>query len=359
MKLHHAERDGYTISCPSPWPAEGAVFVARILPMRTLVTGGAGFVGSHLCERLLEEANVICIDNFINSNERNIDHLLKFPNFEFIRHDINEPLDLANLPELEKFKVKFQGIQEVYHLACPTSAKNFNQYRLDTLRANSVGMINTLETALKFKARFLQASTSVVYGPRRSDKKVFREDDLGPVDLLSPRASYDEGKRFAESAVITYSQVHGLDTRIARIFRTYGPRERLFDGEMMPDFIVNALEGKELVIFGDENFGTSLTFVTDIVDGLYRLMNYPNDIGPVNLGSEEEVRLADAARQVVELTSSKSKIVFKPPLLFMTPLGLPDIRKAKEELGWLPLVRLEDGLKKTIDYTLAHKELLS
>ncbi len=324
-----------------------------------VITGGAGFIGSHLCYKLVEKANVICIDNFINSTERNIDRLLKYPNFEFIRHDINEPLDLDALPELEKFKVKFQGIQQIYHLASPTSAKNFNHYRLDTLRANSLGMINILELAKRSKARLLHASSAVIYGPRQPDKKIFSEDDIGQVDIISPRSCYDEGKRFAESAVVTYNQVHGLDIRVARIFRTYGPRERLHDGEMVPDFIVGALEGKNLIIYGDETFSTSLCYVSDIIDGLYKLMNHDVDIGPVNLGNDEELELIDVARLVVKLANSKSKIEFKPPLLFMTPLGIPDIRKAKEELGWLPLVRLEDGLRKTIDYTLAHKELLS
>lgn len=324
-----------------------------------IVTGGAGFIGSHLCEKLLETANVICVDNFINSNERNIDHLLKYPNFEFLRHDISQPLDLETITDLDKFKVKFQGIQQIYHLACPTSAKNFNQYRIETLRANSIGLLNVLELALKHKARFLHASTSVVYGPRQADKERFREDDLGLVDLLSPRACYDEGKRFAESATVTYAQTHGLDTRLARIFRTYGPRQRLFDGEMIPDFVVNATRGEDLIIFGNETFSTSLLYVSDLVDGLTRLMNYSADIGPVNFGGQEDIKIVDVANQIIKLTASKSKTVFKTPLLFMTQLGLPDIRKAKEELGWLPLVRLEDGLQKTIDYTLAHKELLS
>ncbi len=324
-----------------------------------VVTGGAGFIGSHLCEKLVSEANVICIDSFINSNERNIDQLLKYPNFEFVRHDINLPIELDKVSELDKFKVKFNGVAQIYHLACPTSAKNFNQYRLDTLRSNSSGVLNILELASKYRARLVHASTSVVYGPRREDKKAFSEDYLGPVDLLSPRACYDEGKRFAESAAVTYSQAQGLDARIARIFRTYGPRQRLFDGEMISDFIINALEGKELVIYGDESFSTSLCYVSDIVDGLTKLMNYEVGGGPVNFGGEEDVKLYDVAQKIIELTNSKSKIVFKPSLLFMTPLALPDIRKAREELGWLPLIRLEDGLKKSIDYTLAHKELLS
>lgn len=324
-----------------------------------IVTGGAGFIGSRLSEKLLEQANVICIDNFINSTERNIDELLKYPNFDFVRHDINNPLDLENVKELDKFKIKFQGIQGVYHLACPTSAKNFNQFRLDTLRTNSVGITNVLELALKYKARLVHASTSVVYGPRREDRPAFREDDLGPVDLLSPRACYDEGKRFAETAVATYAQVHGLDTRIARIFRTYGPRQRLNDGEMVPDFVLGAKKDEDLIIYGGDTFSTSLMYVDDLVDGLMKLMNHPTDIGPVNFGGQEDLKIVDVAGKVIALTSSKSKIVFKPTLLFMTPLGIPDIRKAKEELGWLPLIRLEDGLQKTIEYALAHKELLS
>lgn len=324
-----------------------------------LVTGGAGFIGSHLCERLLKTCNVICVDNFITSNELNIDLLLKYPNFVFLRHDISEPLDLEKFPELEQFKIKFFGIQEIYHLACPTSAKNFEKYKMQTLLANFLGTKNMLDLALKYKAKFLFASSSVVYGPRRADDFFFKEDDLGQnINQLSPRACYDEGKRFAETVVATYEQIYGLDVKIARIFRTYGPRERLFDGEMVPDFIIDALDNRDLVIYGDENFSTSLCYVTDIVDGLVRLMAAPAGIGPVNLGSDQDLKLVDVANKIIQMTGSSSKIVFESPLLFMTPLGLPDIRKAKELLGWMPLIRLEDGLQRTIDYTQAHKTLL-
>jgi len=324
-----------------------------------LVTGGAGFIGSHLCEKLLATSNVICLDNFLTSKEMNIDHLLRFPDFVFIKHDINLPFDPEQFPELERFKIKFQGIQEIYHLACPTSAKNFERYKIQTLEANSIGMKNILNLAVKYKAKFLFTSSSVVYGPRRSDAAFINEEDLGEnINHLSPRGCYDEGKRFAETMVETYKQVYGLDAKIARIFRTYGPRERLFDGEMVPDFIIDALDGKDLVIYGDENFSTSLCYVDDIVDGLIRLMAAPADIGPVNLGSDQNLKLVDVAYKIIEMTGSSSKIVFEPPLLFMTPLALPDIRKAKELLGWLPLTRLEDGLRKTIEYTEAHKPLL-
>ncbi len=324
-----------------------------------LVTGGAGFIGSHLCEQLLKDSHVICVDSFINSNERNIDHLLKFPDFEFLRHDLTKPLDLESFKELERFKIKFQGIQEVYHLACPTSAKNFDQFKMNTLDSNFLATKHAMELALKYKARAVHASTSVVYGPRCEDKEKFAETDLGAfVDLLSQRACYDEGKRFAETVCATYSQVHKVDVRMARIFRTYGPRQRLFDGEMVPDFIIDALEGRDLVIYGNEDFMTSLIYVSDIVDGLMKLMRAPEGTGAVNLGYEGEYRLADIAAKIIQMTGSSSKIKFEPPLLFMTPLGLPDIKKAKEVLGWFPLVGVDEGLQKSIDYTIAHKELL-
>lgn len=323
-----------------------------------LVTGGAGFIGSHLVDRLIKDAHVICVDNFINSSERNIDHLLKNPDFEFIRADITAPLDLESYRELEKFKVKFQGIQEIYHLACPTSAKNFDRFKMDTLFANALGVKNALDLTVKYGAKFLHASSAVVYGPRRPDHVKFAEDDLGTVNHLTSRGCYDEGKRFAETTVETYRQVHGIDAKVARIFRTYGPRQRLFDGEMIPDFITNALEGKDLVIYGDEKFTTSLVYVTDLVDGLIRLMAAPASTGPVNLGGEEDVPIVEVAKKIVEMTASASRIVFEPPLMFMSPLGLPDTTRAREKIGWLPLVKLDQGLKLAIDYANAHKPLL-
>jgi len=324
-----------------------------------LVTGGAGFIGSHLCEALLQDSRVICLDNFSTSQESNIDTLLRHPDFEFIRHDINAPFDPEAFPELARFKVKFQGIQEIYHLACPTSPKKFEQYRMQTLYANSLGMKNALDLAVRYKAKFIHASTSTVYGPRPKDGHQFKEEEIGSQDTLSPRACYDEGKRFAESCCATYKQVHGVDARIARIFRTYGPRMPLFDGQMIPDFVTNALDGVDLEIFGDANFTTSLVYVTDVVDGLVKLMAQPDDIGPVNIGSEVDMPLIDVANRIIEMTGSSSKITYKPELLFMTQLGLPDIGKAKEKLGWLPLVTIDEGLKKAIDYTIANKTLLT
>lgn len=332
--------------------------MANLEKKNVLVAGGAGFIGSHLCEKLIKTSRVICLDDFSTSAVANIDFLLQHPDFVFIKHDISSPIDLESMPELDRFKVKFQGVAEIYNLACPTSAKDFDKFKMATLAANSIGMKNVLDLAVKYKAKVVHTSSSVVYGPRQEDKEFFREDTLGCVNHLTPRGSYDEGKRFSETMVNTYREAHGLDAKIARIFRTYGPRERLFDGEMVPDFIIDALDNKDLIIYGDENFSTSLCYVDDVVSGLIKLMAAPADIGPVNLGSNEDLKLMDVAEKIIAMTGSESKIVFEKPLLFMTPLGLPDVSKAREFLGWVSLVRLEDGLKKAIDYTQAYKPLL-
>ncbi|MDO8599087.1 MAG: GDP-mannose 4,6-dehydratase [bacterium] len=322
-----------------------------------LVTGGAGFIGSHLCEALVKSAKVICVDNFVSGTQRNIEHLLPNPDFVFLKHDITIPLDPETAPELERFKVKFQGIQEIYHLACPTSPKDFEAMRVATLLANAHGTVNMLHLAQKYEAKFLLGSSSVVYGARQPGVRFHREDQYGPLDHLSPRACYDEGKRFAETAVATYRQQYGVQAKIARLFRTYGPRQRLRIGEMMPDFIVNALEGKDLVIYGDESFSTSLTYIDDIISGLLKLMA-SDEGGPMNFGNPEEHRLADIAKQIITMTGSSSQVRFEQPLMFMTPLGLPDITLARELLGWMPVTRLEDGLKKSIEYAQAHRGLL-
>jgi len=322
-----------------------------------LVLGGAGFIGSHLCQELLKDSQVICVDNFISSTVENIRFLLQSPNFEFIKYDINQPLLLEELPELKKFNLKVQGIQEIYNLACPTSPKNFDNYVIETVLTNSQGVKNILDLVLKYDAKFLHLSSAVVYGPS-AEGGYFTETDFGSVNFLSPRACYDEGKRFAETMITTYSSFYKKNFKIARIFRTYGPNMMLNDGQMLPDFIFNALEGADLVIYGDENFQTSLCYVGDIVQGLIKFMESNVD-GVINFGSSDSLSLTKVAKQIIELTDSRSKIVYKPPLLFMTPLGLPDTTLAKEKLGWFPLVKLEDGLRKTLDYTKANKQLLS
>ncbi len=325
-----------------------------------LVTGGAGFIGSFLCEALLKQGNarVICLDNFSTSQESNIDGLLKHGDFEFIRHDITTPFDPEAYPELARFRIKVQGIQEVYNLACPTSPKRFEQFKLQTLYANSIGMKNVLDVADRFKARLVHASTSTVYGGRSADGHAFREEEFGCVDTLSARACYDEGKRFAETVCATYAQVQKVDVRIARLFRVYGPRAPLYEAHMIPDFILHALDQKDLEIFGDETFHTSLLYVSDAVEGLLKIMKTATGLGPINIGSDVDARLVDVAQKIIDMTSSTSKLVFKDTLLFMTPLGLPDLTKAKESLGWLPLVTLEDGLRRTIEYTVSHRSLL-
>jgi len=323
-----------------------------------IITGGAGFMGSHLCERILKDAKVICLDDFSNSQPANIKHLLQYPDFEFIKCDVNQPIDLDKYEELDKFRVKFQGIQEIYHLACPTSPRDFEKLKMKTLWANSSSMINTLDLAVKYHAKYVFTSSSVVYGNAVDGNHAFKEAEQGITDHLSPRACYDEGKRFAETCVETYRQVYGVDAKIARIFTVYGPHMKLFEGQLIPDFIVNALEGNELVIYGDENFSTSLCYVTDVVDGLARLMSSPPEVKIVNLGHDKVVKYSDVAKMIIEMTNSASKIVFEKPLLFLTKKGAPDLSYVRDVLGWMPLVRLQDGLAKTVDYTIANKEAL-
>lgn len=325
-----------------------------------MVTGGAGFIGSFLCAELLkDDCRVICIDNFSTGHVRNIEPFLRNPDFQFLRLDINEPFDLERFPELEPFKIKFVGVQEIYHLATPSSIKQFDKFRMQTLLTNSVGTRHVLDVAVKYKSSCVLASSSVVYGPRHADQTPFKETDQGTLNHLSPRACYDEGKKFAESMFYTYEQVHGLDCKIARIFRTYGPRMPLFDGHQIPDFILSALNGSEVIVNADADFRTSMIYVTDLVDGLMRLMAAPKGIGPVNFGSDIDLKMGDVAEKIVQMTDSQAPISYTGALPFLTPLGLPDIQKAKEKLGWLPIVRLESGLEKTIEYIRVNRLLLT
>lgn len=322
-----------------------------------IVIGGAGFIGSHLCEELVKKHNVICIDNFVTSNQSNITHLLRNVNFVFIKHNINEDIDLEKIPELERFNLPVAGVKHVYNLACPTSPKNFKQHRVQTALTNSVGTHKALELALRYKSVFLQASSSVVYGGADEGGYVFKENAIGCVDHTGPRACYDEGKRFAESIALTYRDFYQLDVKIARIFRTYGPRMPINDGQMIPDFISNALDGKKLVIYGDEKFSSSFCYVSDIVEGLIKLMNSKVQ-EPVNLGSPDNYLITEVAEYIIGLIDSHSEIHHDPPLDFMRPLGLPDISLAREEFGWFPIVSVTEGLKRTVEYTVASKGLV-
>ncbi len=323
-----------------------------------LVAGGAGFIGSHLCEKLLVDSKVICVDNFITGAQLNIDHLLANPNFVFINHDLATPLNLEERAELTKFKVRFQGIQEIYNLACPMSPKDFMDNRLANLEANTLVVRNLLDLAVQYQAKFLQFSSSVVYGPRNlndPNRKV-KEDELGEVNNLSNRASYDEGKRFAETMVSTYREVYNIDAKIIRLFRIYGPRMKSNDGQMIPDFINNAIENNDIIINGDENFSSSFCYVDDLLDAVEKMMN--SDLaGPINIGSDVDVKLKDLIAIILAQTNSNSNIKYQERLTFLTELLLPDTHLARNLLAWMPVVTLENGLKKTIFDIQAHKKL--
>lgn len=323
-----------------------------------LVLGGAGFIGSNLCDELIKDNKVICVDNFCSSNVKNIEHLLSNPDFVFINHDLTEELDLENMPELNKFKISFQGVQEIYNLACPMSPRNFDQNKQKIVLSNSSVIKNALNIALKYKSSFLQFSSSVVYGLREdsSDKSKVKEEFIGNVNFLSERACYDEGKRFAETMVNTYREVFGLDAKIIRLFRTYGPRMALRDDQMLPDFVNNALNGDDIVIFGDESFSSSLCYVDDMIDAAIKVMRSDMS-GPYNVGCESDVKLYDVAKMIVDFTNSKSKIVFEPSKLFMSQLFIPDTYKIRNHFGWMPVVTLENGLKKTILDLQANKQM--
>ncbi len=321
-----------------------------------LVIGGAGFIGSHLCDELIKDAKVICIDNFSSGDEKNIDHLLAHPNFRFIRYDISEPINFKDFFELDSFKLEFQGIQEIYNLACPTTPIHFQKNRIANVLANSYAVKNSLDLAVKYQAKFMHFSSSVVYGERGENNDLVNEDYLGTVDMLSDRCSYDEGKRFAESMVKTYKDVYGIDAKIVRVFRIYGPRMALDRGNMLPDFISHALDNTDLTIYGTKDFSSSFCYISDCIDGVRRLMD--SDIfGPINIGSDQDINITEIAEKIITTIGSKSKITYTEDLLFMTPLRLPDISRARELLGWIPLVGIDAGLGKTIDNLRADKNV--
>jgi len=322
-----------------------------------LVIGGAGFIGSHLCDELIKDAKVICIDNFSSGQEKNIDHLLANPDFEFINHDITKEITLEEFPELQKFKLEFQGIQEIYNLACPMSVKNFNRNKIETLLVNSHGIKNSLDLAVKYSAKYLHFSSSVVYGLFDNFDQKITENYVGKINHLSERAVYDEGKRFAETMVESYREEYGIDTKIIRIFRTFGPRMPLGDDQMIPDFITNALDGKDLIIQGDNNFSSSFCYVSDCTDAAIKMMASKFH-GPTNIGSDIKVNLTTFANKVIDSVKSSSKIIYTKESLFMKPLCLPDLTKARNELGWLPIITLDTGLNKTIDDLRAKKGVI-
>lgn len=301
----------------------------------TLITGGAGFVGSHLCERLVNAGeDVICVDNFYTGDKDNIRHLLGHPNFEMIRHNVWLPL--------------FVEVDRIYNLACPASPIHYQNDPVSTTKTSVLGAINMLGLAKRRKARILQASTSEVYGDPIEHPQT--ESYWGNVNPIGTRACYDEGKRCAETLFFDYHRQCGVDIRVTRIFNTYGPKMHPRDGRVVSNFICQALAGEDLTVYGDGSQTRSFCYIDDLVDGLILMMNQDHETGPVNLGNPNEFSILELADTVLRLTGSKSKIILKPLPSDDPVQRQPDIRLAREKLGWDPKVVLEDGLKETIAY---------
>jgi UDP-glucuronate decarboxylase len=304
--------------------------------LRVLVTGGAGFIGSHLCERLLAEGNyTICLDNYFTGQRANISHLLDNSNFEVIRHDLVNPILLE--------------VDQIYNMACPASPVHYQYNPVKTTKTSIMGAINMLGLAKRVKARVLQASTSEIYGDPTVHPQ--KEEYWGNVNTTGPRACYDEGKRCAETLFFDYYRQNNVDIRVVSIFNTYGPRMHPNDGRVVSNFIVQALNGDNITIFGDGTQTRSFCYVDDMIEGIHRMMNGPSDfIGPVNLGNPSEYKIIDLANTIIRLTGSKSKIDFQPLPTDDPRRRQPDIGLARKKLGWEPEINVEEGLKKTIDY---------
>jgi UDP-glucuronate decarboxylase len=306
------------------------------LETRVLVTGGAGFLGSHLCERLIEQgASVICVDNYFTGTRRNIDHLLEHHRFELLRHDVTFPL--------------YVEADQIYNLACPASPIHYQYDPVQTTKTSVHGAINMLGLAKRLRAKILQASTSEVYGDPSVHPQT--EDYWGHVNPIGPRSCYDEGKRCAETLFFDYWRQNRLRIKVARIFNTYGPRMHPNDGRVVSNFIVQALLGRDITVFGAGLQTRSFCYVDDLIDGLVRLMNTADDVtGPINIGNPNEFTILELASQVIELTGSRSRIVHRPLPQDDPRQRRPDISKADDLLGWAPRTQLQDGLKRTIKY---------
>ncbi len=303
--------------------------------MRILVTGGAGFLGSHLCERLLHEGHeVICLDNFFTGRKKNIRHLLQNPDFELIRHDIIHPI--------------FLEVDSIYHLACPASPIHYQYNAIKTIKASIMGTINMLGIAKRVKGRILFASTSEVYGDPTVHPQ--KEDYWGHVNPIGIRSCYDEGKRAAEALMMDYHRQNRVDIKIVRIFNTYGPRMLPDDGRVVSNFIVQALKGADITVYGEGSQTRSFCYMDDLIEGMVRMMKSENFVGPVNLGNPEEYTILDLAKKILTLTGSKSRIVYKPLPSDDPTQRQPDITLAKQRLGWQPAIGADEGLKRTIEY---------
>ncbi len=309
---------------------------------RVLVTGGAGFLGSHLCERLLNDGYyIICLDNYFTGQKRNIFHLLDNRRFEVIRHDLVNPI--------------FLEVDQIYNLACPASPVHYQYNPVKTTKTSVMGAINMLGLAKRVKARILQASTSEVYGDPTIHPQ--RENYWGNVNTIGPRSCYDEGKRCAETLFFDYYRQNSVNIRVVRIFNTYGPRMHPDDGRVVSNFIMQALKGEPLTIFGDGTQTRSFCYVDDMIEGLIKMMNGPDDfVGPVNLGNPTEYKIIDLAQKIISLTQSKSSIAFHPQPMDDPKRRRPDISLAQEKLNWEPRINLEEGLKSAVQY---FRELIS
>jgi UDP-glucuronate decarboxylase len=303
---------------------------------RILVTGGAGFIGSHLCERLLREGNdVICLDNFFTGSKKNILHLIDNPYFELVRHDVIQPF--------------YAEVDEIYNLACPASPVHYQYNPIKTIKTSMMGSINMLGLAKRIRAKILQASTSEVYG----DPEIHPQPETywGHVNPNGIRSCYDEGKRCAETLFMDYHRQNNVKIKIIRIFNTYGPRMDAFDGRVVSNFIVQALKGSDITIFGDGSQTRSFQYVDDLINGMIKMMNSPDSfIGPVNLGNPSEFSIIELAKKVIVMTGSNSKIVYLPLPEDDPKQRQPDISLACEKLNWSPVINLETGLTKTIEY---------
>lgn len=303
---------------------------------RTLVTGGAGFLGSHLCERFLQEGHeVICVDNFLTGRPDNVAHLIGNPHFKLIEHDITNFIYVEG------------ALDYILHFASPASPVDYLKYPIQTLKVGALGTHKALGLAKAKKARFLLASTSEVYGDPLIHPQ--SEDYWGNVNPIGMRGVYDEAKRFAEAMTMAYNRYHNVETRLLRIFNTYGPRMRLDDGRALPTFMKQALEGEPITVFGDGSQTRSFCYVDDLVEGIHRLL-MSDEIEPVNIGNPDEITILDFAREVVELTGSRSEIIFKDLPADDPKVRQPDITKASNILGWAPKVNRSEGLKKTLAY---------
>ena len=303
---------------------------------RVLVTGGSGFLGSHLCDRLIKEGvDVLCVDNYFTGTKENVAHLIGHPYFELMRHDVTFPL--------------YVEVDQIYNLACPASPIHYQFDPVQTTKTTVHGAINMLGLAKRVKARIFQASTSEVYGDPEVHPQ--REDYWGRVNPVGPRSCYDEGKRCAETLFFDYQRQHDLDIKVVRIFNTYGPRMHPNDGRVVSNFIVQALKGEDLTIYGDGQQTRSFCYVDDMIEGFVRMMDSERGFaGPVNMGNPGEFTMLELAERVLRLTESKSKLTFQPLPTDDPRQRQPDITLAKERLGWEPTVALEDGLKETVAY---------